>query len=177
MSSVLVRKILLVLEVKAFPPPFLNCKSLTLDLHIADEDLLGIAKFIDNSPYLETLVISTETSYPSEFSFGDVWFDRYSSYGVTCLKSRKKIPEGLLLHLKKVTVFGFRRTCCEVELVHFLLKNAGVLENMNIYLPTKDFLCQPECSGWREIVNEELNLPASSPHAVVRFFEEEFVEA
>lgn len=55
------------LEVKALRSPLLNCKSLTLDM--ADGDLPGIAKLLNNSPYLEMLVISTETVSPSEVCF------------------------------------------------------------------------------------------------------------
>lgn len=84
-----------------------------------------------------------------------------------------------MLHLKNVKIFGFRTVRWEVELVQFLMKNAKVLENVNVYLQREGFQCQSECCVWQETFDEELDLSASSPRAVVRFFEsaEEFKEA
>lgn len=146
---------------------------------MADGDLPGIAKLLNISPYLEMLVISTETVSPSELFVGDALYGYFVS-GEDYFQLPKTPPEGSLLHLKKVNIFGFRRVFRAVELVQFLLKNAKVLENMNIYMQREDFECLSECCVWHwqeRVVNEEVNLPASSPHAVIRFFKsrEEFV--
>ncbi|XP_058224068.1 putative F-box/LRR-repeat protein At3g18150 [Rhododendron vialii] len=172
-------QVLSVLEVRGWLSPSLNCKSLTLDTHVVDCDLPGLARLLDISPYLETLVISTETLSPSEFFVGGALYVAYSFNGKHYFQLRKSIPEGLLLHLKNVKIFGFRRVHWEVDLVQFLMKNAKVLENVNVYLQREGFQCQSECCVWQETFDEELDLSASSPHAVVRFFEspEEFKEA
>ncbi|KAE9460098.1 hypothetical protein C3L33_07988, partial [Rhododendron williamsianum] len=172
-------QVLSVLEVRGWLSPSLNCKSLTLDTHIVDCDLPGLARLLDISPYLETLVISTETLSPSEFFVGGALYVAYSFNGKHYFQLRKSIPEGLLLHLKNVKIFGFRTVRWEVELVQFLMKNAKVLENVNVYLQREGFQCQSECCVWHETFDEELDLSASSPRAVVRFFEsaEEFKEA
>ncbi|KAG5538414.1 hypothetical protein RHGRI_019107 [Rhododendron griersonianum] len=98
---------------------------------------------------------------------GDALYGYFVS-GEDYFQLPKTPPEGSLLHLKKVNIFGFRRVFRAVELVQFLLKNAKVLENMNIYMQREDFECLSECCVWHwqeRVVNEEVNLPASSPHA------------
>lgn len=57
-------------------------------------------------------------------------FDAHSIDRENYLQLWKTIPEGLLLHLKNVKIYGFQRARLEVELLQFLLKKAKVLENM-----------------------------------------------
>lgn len=113
------------------------------------------------------------------FVGGEDYFQLLTVGSEDYTKLQKTHPECSLLHLKKVKIFGLRRVCEAVELVQFLLKNAKVLEIMNIYLQREDFQCQSECcvGHSQETVHKEVYLSASSPHAVIRFFRfgEEFV--
>lgn len=94
-------------------------------------------------------------------------YDAYS-FDVTDyfqFQSRKTIPECLLLHLKNVKIYGFRKTRLEVELLQFLIKNGKLLENMYICWQREDFQCISECCERQEIVDEEFSLLVTSPNA------------
>ncbi|KAE9467270.1 hypothetical protein C3L33_00824, partial [Rhododendron williamsianum] len=132
--------ILSVLEVKAYSPPFLNCKSLTLNLRIADEDLLGIAKLIDNSPYLETLVISTETSYPSE--------ELYNNAGIHL----DFFPRQISVLSQSHTITQGPQLCCKWPM--YLWKHATKLPDLSLY---------PGGAA-------ALSLPSTAPSVLIDFY-------
>lgn len=62
--------------------------------------------------------------------------------------------------LKKITVKGFAGRGMEVQLLHFLLNNAGVLEKMVISPITR-------CHVDGKILQELLKLPRASPKATI----------
>uniref|UniRef100_A0A5B7A369 F-box domain-containing protein n=1 Tax=Davidia involucrata TaxID=16924 RepID=A0A5B7A369_DAVIN len=167
-------QVLLILEVKRLPSTLLQCKCLTLDTHIENEDLPGIARLLQSSPYLETLVIDISSNDTKRFPFSREYRNGYIFNGEDYLTSQKRIFECLSQQLKNVIIvdFGKMHSNFELKLVQFLLEKARVLEKMVINSRRKRSDKCSECCMSQElfkVAQQLLSFPRSSPNAKVVF--------
>lgn len=122
--------------------------------------------------FLSSLVIWTEFKLNLQIFVGDA-LNGYFVSGEDYFQLPKTPLEGSLLHLKKVLkslasveYFG------QLSLYSFCWRMPKCLRIWTD-MQREDFECLSECCVWHwqeRVVNEEVNLPASSPHAVIRFF-------
>lgn len=133
--------------------PMTKCLKIEVGLH--KFDLPGIAYLLKSSCDLETLVIKLGSSFSlkfdqeslSRFDFDEREYWESLTFTFPCLER----------HLKTVEISGFMGQCesrigsCfeeklekEIQLVSFLLKNALVLEKMNIIVSSKPYSLKEE---------------------------------
>ncbi|XP_075666006.1 F-box protein At5g03100-like [Castanea sativa] len=160
-----------IMSMKHLPSPLSKCQCLTMKTRMEEENLPGVARLLQSSPYVETLNIDITSSH----YFLDICCRRSYSDEVKHWKSGETYFKSLLVCLKTVKFFGFgERLFCTKEafilVVQFLLKNAKVLEKMVITtsrdMQNEKRIMLPE---FLQVTQQLLSFPRSSPHAVVLF--------
>ncbi|CAL5344893.1 unnamed protein product [Camellia sinensis] len=145
-------QVLSIAEVKCLPSPTSSCRILTLHTHIMKFDIPGIARLLQSSPSLETLIVDMSALYHQRRNY---W------------TSQKRIFECRLLRLKTIKITGFWEVCegFVLPLVQFLLENAKLLEKMVIKTEKSGY---KPCSTWVELLDryvllEEEHLEGDEP--------------
>ncbi|XP_075666009.1 putative F-box protein At1g49610 [Castanea sativa] len=159
-----------IMSMKHLPSPLLKCKYLTMKTSMPRCVLPGIDSLLQRSPYVETLVIDVVLHYDLSSHSLESLLSRYDE--VNQWKSKEIYFKPLLRCLKIVKIFGFRNIFHRIFIlvVQFLLRNAEVLEKMDITEPQvwQTQICNllHECL---QVAQKLLSFPRSSPHAVVMF--------
>ncbi|KAL7243865.1 hypothetical protein ACSBR1_016144 [Camellia fascicularis] len=167
-------QVLLIAEVKCLPSPTSSYKILTLHTHIMKFDIPGIARLLQSSPSLETLIVDMSALCHRRFPLSSSFLNSYDFDGENYWTSQKRIFECRLLRLKTIKIIGFREVCegFVLPLVQFLLENAKVLEKMVIKTEKSGYEPCSTCSVSQEFVRltqRLLSFPRGSPRAVVMF--------
>ncbi|KAI8023537.1 putative F-box/LRR-repeat protein [Camellia lanceoleosa] len=159
-----VLQLLSIMEMKGLHSPLSKCECLTLDTHIEESVLAGIANILESSSHLETLVITMSPSRNDEYSYNDL-SQPFNFNGEHYWTSQKKVFECLMMRLKIVKFAGLGWNCCDFyfSFVQFLLKNSRVLQKMVIKvdcIPLKEHF---------QAAQRLLSFPRSSSDAVIMF--------
>ncbi|XP_021726205.1 putative F-box/LRR-repeat protein At3g18150 [Chenopodium quinoa] len=111
------------LELQKFPPPFLQCKHLKLDIDLYEEEFPGINSLLRSSPNLEKLVVDLSCYHDNEEyegGPGEIWNFDANNYW----ESKKLLSKCL----KTVEFIGYNENV--PEFAKFLLQQAKGLETM-----------------------------------------------
>ncbi|KAL7213174.1 hypothetical protein ACSBR2_015813 [Camellia fascicularis] len=167
-------QVLSIAEVKCLPSPTSSCRILTLHTHIMKFDIPSIARLLQSSPSLETLIVDMSALCHRRFPLSSSFLNSYDFDGVNYWTSQKRIFECRLLRLKTIKIIGFPEVCERfvLPLVQFLLENAKVLEKMVIKTEKSGYEPCSTCSVSQEFVRltqRLLSFPRGSPRAVVMF--------
>ncbi|KAG5512750.1 hypothetical protein RHGRI_017783 [Rhododendron griersonianum] len=141
--------------------PSMNWRCLVLKTMLTEWHFPGIASLLRNSPNLEMLDIHIMPGTNPFYHRDDQWLMHYEIDGENFWDLQQSTFHCLVSHLKTVRIHNFKIESCAVKLVHFLLRNACVLEKLVI--ETK----------WELYPYKEklLCLPRASPQAVILFCE------
>ncbi|XP_065618068.1 putative F-box protein At1g49610 [Quercus suber] len=166
-----------IMSMEHLPSPLSKCQCLTMKTDMEKENLPGIARLLQSSPFVETLSMNVTSSYSyyigSEFLKGRCRCSYHDE--VKHWKSGEIYFKSLLVCLKTVNIFGFGERLFHrkeefILVVQFLLQNAKVLEKMVITTPWD---MQNERSilllKFLKVGQKLLSFPRSSPHAVIMF--------
>ncbi|KAL7240367.1 hypothetical protein ACSBR2_006086 [Camellia fascicularis] len=159
-----VLQLLSIMEMKGLRSPLSKCECLTLDTHIEESVLAGIANILESSSHLETLVITLSPSRNDEYSYNDL-SQPFNFNGEHYWTSQKKVFKCLMMRLKIVKFAGLGWNCCDFyfSFVQFLLKNSRVLQKMVVKadcIPLKEHF---------QAAQRLLSFPRSSSDAVIMF--------
>ncbi|KAF3635163.1 hypothetical protein FXO38_24751 [Capsicum annuum] len=121
-------------ERRRIPPQISTNKCATLNIHMKEEDLLGIVNLLKGSPNLQTLIIDMEPKFWEEPRVPDLTdsenfcIDNVANY----VASQAEHVKCLLHHLKTVKITQFVEQHSVLPFVEFILKKGRVLENLVI---------------------------------------------
>ncbi|KAK9714759.1 hypothetical protein RND81_06G117900 [Saponaria officinalis] len=161
-------QVLAICELKRKPGILLKCKSLELNTYLV-KSLPGIARLMQKSPYLETLLVDMNYGHFHQVES----FDK--SLDFSCenyWESKEKSLQNALQRLKVVELKGLDTSMnLMMELAEFLLQNAKCLEKL-VYKPGAYAYKEYYRDDLRRlpvfnVINKLLSYPRSSPHARV----------
>ncbi|CAK7350711.1 unnamed protein product [Dovyalis caffra] len=161
-------QVLSMVKLKGMSCPLPECRYLAMDTCLKNWDFPGIACLLENSPSLETLIINLTTISIPEVCFDEddpLMADAENYWMYQTIRNFKC----LMLYLKtiKITeVLPWNFGEFVVPLVHFLVSNGRVLENITVKAAGE--------GSWKELfqmAQRLLSLPRSSPCSVLKFLE------
>ncbi|KAI8551710.1 hypothetical protein RHMOL_Rhmol06G0207600 [Rhododendron molle] len=154
------------------PCPSMNWRRLVLKTMLTKWHLPGVASLLRNSPHLEMLDIQLQPGTKPFCYRDDQWLMQYEIDGENFWDFQQWSFHCLRSHLKTIRIRSFEIKSCIVKLVHFLLRNAYVLEKLvietnRVLYPEKANLFMSE--QWTEFSKELECVPRASPQAVILF--------
>ncbi|OMP10150.1 hypothetical protein COLO4_04774 [Corchorus olitorius] len=163
------------------PDLLFRWKYLEFELHPTKWHQPGISCLLRTSPLLETLAMYIYTE-PNQLSPPDKfkWMESHNFDGESFWSSQEGTIHCLQNHLKTVKVYGYVTEPYVFDIIKFLLKNAMVLEKLEIstqatFNPSHSELY---CSHWKaeytkeqqvEFAQKLFSLPRASTRAVIHF--------
>ncbi|KAH7546599.1 hypothetical protein FEM48_Zijuj01G0218200 [Ziziphus jujuba var. spinosa] len=150
------------------PIPLQNLKHLKLVVGLVKQELPGISCLLRSCPNLENLTLEMQEPFnvdwaefeediPDILNFEEHSYWELQNLPFSCLQN----------YLKQIKISGFTGRTNEMQMIRFLLENAGVLEKMEIYHSPQQEI---DSTGFQDNLHHLLNLPRASPRAQMEIF-------